>query len=103
MHSNPIVDQATEIVNRSTSVYIDQSATRVPIDDPLPGLKLLGYGGSKAKLLRGADASSAIAIKGLLLEGYAAIPDCSYTDFGARIQRDDATGYYLASVVLAGA
>jgi hypothetical protein len=100
---NPVVEQVARVINRSTDDYLNHTATRVPIPDPLDGLKDLGYGGTKAYLLQGADRSDALAIKGALLEGYAAIPDCSYTDFGVSMWRNETTGYNLVSSVLAGA
>jgi hypothetical protein len=100
---NPVVQQVAEVINRSTDDYLNHAATRVPILDPLEGLKDLGYRGTKAYLLQGADRSDALAIKGALLEGYAAIPDCSYTDFGVSMRRNETTGYNLASSVLAQA
>ncbi|WP_238159363.1 hypothetical protein [Mycobacterium sp. MFM001] len=102
---NAVVEQAAEVINRSTDAYLNHVATRVPIDDPrevLEGLKDLGYRATKAILLRGASRSEALAIKGALLEGYAAIPDCSYTDFGLNVRRNEANGYILTSLVLAG-
>lgn len=110
---NPVVEQAAEVFNRLSDSYLNHTATRVPSGnvapgahvDPLPGLKDLGYRGTKAYLLQGAHKDEALAIKGLLLEGYAAsaISDCSYTDFGANVWRNERTGYILASVVLAAA
>ncbi len=99
---NAVAEHVAEIINRSTDDYLNQVATRVPITDPLEGLKDLGYEGTKAYLLQGANESDANAIKGALLQGYAAIPDCSYTDFGVSLRRNERTGYILASVVLAG-
>jgi hypothetical protein len=99
---NPVAQQAAEISNRSTDDYLNHTATRVPITDPLPGLKDLGYGGNKAVLLSGAAKNDADSIKGVLLEGYAAIPDCSYTDFGVSFLRNQTSGYSLSSLVLAG-
>lgn len=97
-----VVEQAAEIINRSTDDYLSHVATSIPIDDPREGLKDLGYRGTKAILLRGNSKDEALAIKGALLEGYAAIPDCSYTDFGLSMRRNEATGYVLTSLVLAG-
>jgi hypothetical protein len=97
-----LVEQAAEIINRSTDDYVSQRATQVPITDPLPGLKDLGYTGKKAKLLLGAAKNEADAIKGALIQGYAAIPDCSYKDFGVSIRRNEPTGYFLTSSILAG-
>ncbi len=100
---DPVVEQVAQIINRSTDDYLNHAATRVPILDPLEGLKDLGYGGTKAHLLQGASKSDALAIRGAVLQGYGAIPDCSYTDFGLSVRRNETTGYNLASVVLAGA
>ena len=100
---SPLVEQVAEIINRSTDDYMNHSSNHLAIDDPLPGLKDLGYRGNKAVLLRGAHMNEALAIKGALLEGYAAIPDCSYTDFGADMRQNEPTGYRLATFVLAGA
>lgn len=102
---DPVVEQAAELINRSTDEYINHAVSRTPIDsqlEVLEGLKDLGYPGTKAILLRGNSPSEALAIKGALLEGYAAIPDCSYTDFGLSVRRNEATGYFLTSLVLAG-
>jgi hypothetical protein len=102
LRDNPLVEQAADVVNRSTDDYLDHTATRIPIEDPLPGLKDLGYGGSKAIALFGSHSNPADALKGALLEGYAAIPDCSYTDFGLSMLRNKSTGYMLVTIVLAG-
>lgn len=99
---NPVVEQVAQIINRSTDDYLNQAARRVPILDPLEGLKDLGYAGTKAHLLSGAGKTDAMAIHGALLQGFSAIPDCSYTDFGLSMRRNVTTGYNLASVVLAG-
>lgn len=108
---DPIVEHAAEVFNRMTDDYLDHTATRVQnkdtrpgsIPDPLPGLKDLGYAGTKAVLLQGAHHGDALAIKGALLQGYASgnISDCSFTDFGADMRRNERTGYNVVSVVLA--
>jgi hypothetical protein len=105
------VEKAAEIFNRMTDDYLDHTATRVQnkdtrpgsIPDPLPGLKDLGYPGSKAYLLQGAHHNDELAIKGALLQGYASgkISDCSFTDFGADMRRNNRTGYTVVAVVLA--
>lgn len=118
-HYNAIAEQVANVSLRSLVDYIKHTATRVPVEDPLPGLKTLGFPGQKAKLLSGTAESDADSIKGVLLEG--SIPpastidtpkpvtphpppltDCSYTDFGVSMQRDETTGYYLSALVLAG-
>lgn len=108
---DPIVGRAAEVFNRMTDDYLNHTATRVQnkdtrpgsIPDPLPGLKDLGYAGTKAYLLQGAHRSDALAIKGALLQGYASgkISDCSFTDFGADMRHNERTGYNVVSVVLA--
>ena len=100
---NPVVDQAAEKITRSVTDYLDHTATQVPIEEPLPGLKILGYPGSKATALQGAGKTEANAIKGALVAGYGKIPDCSYTDYGASMLRNERTGWYLTAAVLAGA
>lgn len=97
-----VAERVAEVINKSTDDYINHTATQIPISDPLPGLKDLGYGGKTTALLQGAAKTEGDAIKGALLEGYAAIPDCSYTDFGVSMRQNAPTGYTLASVVLAG-
>lgn len=113
LHYNPVVEQAAQVYSRLTDEYLNFAGQRVPEGnvspgahvDPMPGLKDLGYRGSKAFLLQGAHQSEGGAIKGALLEGLAAnsFSDCSYTDFGVSMRRNDRTGYNLASVVLAAA
>jgi hypothetical protein len=99
---NAVVEQVAEISNRSTDKYLNHATTDVPVEDPLPGLKDLGYGGSKGILLRGAAKDEATSVKGLLLEGFDKVPDCSYTDFGVSTLRNQWNSYYLTSLVLAG-
>ena len=93
LRSDPVVEQVAEKINRSTNDWLDHTATQIPIEDPRPGLKILGYGGSKAKLLQGAARTDADAIKGMLLEGLDAFPDCSYTDFGVSMLRNEASDH----------
>lgn len=99
---NPVVEQAADLVNRSTDDYLDQKATQVPILDPRPALKNFGYSGENAVLLQGAAKNDGDSIKGAILEGFAAMPDCSYTDFGVSIRKNETTGYKLSSLILAG-
>jgi hypothetical protein len=99
---NSVVEQVADIINRSTDDYLNQTATKVPILDPLEGLKELGHPSTKAYLLQGADKSQVLAIKGALLEGYAAIPDCSYSEFGVSMRQNAQSGFFITAVVLAG-
>ena len=100
---NPVVEKAAAIINQSTDDYIHNISTYQPITDPMPGLKDLGYGGNKAALLQGGLSNEADAIKGALLQGHAAISDCSYTDLGIDVRRNEATDNLLVVYLLAGA
>jgi hypothetical protein len=103
LRSEPVVEQAADIVNRSTDVWLDHKGRAVPVPDPLPVLKDLGYGGGRAVQVQGAGNTDAEAIEGLLVVGYDIVPDCSYTDFGVSVMQNQSTGHYLAVVVLASA
>lgn len=102
LRPDPMVDQAAEKINETTDKYIDHAARFVPETDALPILKDLGYGGTKAAILSGASSVDADAIKGILLQGWAKIPDCSYTDFGVSTLYNETKGLTLLTVVLAG-
>lgn len=104
LNHNPTVEHAAEIVNQSTYAYLNHTAENVPADDPHPTaiLKDLGIDSSRALSLQGAAHDEAGAIKGVLLQGRNAIPDCSYTDFGVSLLHEGQTNYFLAVVVLAG-
>jgi hypothetical protein len=100
---DPVVEQVAQMVTKVTDEWLDHATTQVPVDDPLPGLKVLGYGGSKAVALQGAGLKEPDAIKGAMLEGFDLIADCSYTDFGVSLRQNVRSGYYLAVAVVAGA
>jgi hypothetical protein len=102
LRSDPIVEQAAVRVNQIANDWLNHAAPQVPIDDALPGLKILGYSGSKATMLQGAARNETDALKGLLLEGYKSLADCSYKDYGANVLFNERTGYYLSIAVLAG-
>jgi hypothetical protein len=104
LNFNPTVEHAAEIVNQSTYAYLNHTAENVPADDPHPTaiLKDLGINSSRALSLQGAAHDEAGAIKGVLLQGRNAIPDCSYTDFGVSLLHEEQTNYFLAVVVLVG-
>lgn len=99
---DPIVEHGAEIANRSTIDFVQHAARNVPVADPLPVLKDLGSKAQKAYMLQGFGQSDADAIKGAVLQGYAAIPDCAYTAFGASLMTDDQTGRRFALVILTG-
>jgi hypothetical protein len=97
-----IAEQVAQVITRTNDEYISHVAKDIPPQDPLPGLKDLGYKGKTAKLLLGAAKNEADAIKGALIEGYASLPDCSYTDYGADVRTNASTGLILTAIVLAG-
>jgi Zn-dependent metalloprotease len=102
LRHNPIVEQVAEISNQTSNSWIDHNGTKIPVKDPHVGLHDLCYSGKKGQLLNGAAKSEVDAIHGALLEGYDKFPDCTFTDFGVSLLRNEKTGYYLTSVVLAG-
>jgi hypothetical protein len=101
LRSNPLIDQATTAINGTTDKWINNASRAVPDTDPLALLKDLGYGGSKAATLSGASANGGDAIKALLLQGFAKIPDCSYTDYGVSAIYNAKKDLILTTVVLA--
>lgn len=98
---NPLLEQAAVIFNQATDDWITHTGKRMPVTDAGPALQDLGYTGTKSVLLAGAGRNQADAIKGAVLQGYAAIPDCAYREFGVSVRRVDAAGYDLAAIVLA--
>jgi hypothetical protein len=100
LQSDPLVVRAAQMATQSLSDYIGHRSAAIPIGDPMPALKTIGYTGTKAILLSGYGADEADAIHGLLLEGREPIPNCSYTQYGVSSTQDD-DGFNLTSVVLA--
>jgi hypothetical protein len=101
LRSNPLVEKTAVEVNASNDKWLNHDSRVPPESDALPRLKDLGYGGSKAAILIGAGATDANSIKALLLQGYLAIPDCSYTDYGVSAVHNAAKDMILTTVVLA--
>jgi hypothetical protein len=100
LQSDPLVLRVSEMATQRLTDFISHRTAEIPIDDPMPALKTIGYPGTKATLVGGYGADEAEAIHGLLLEGRVAIPDCSYTQYGvSTAQADD--GFYLTTVILA--
>jgi hypothetical protein len=102
LRSDPTIDQAAAAINETTDRWIDNAARSVPETDALPLLKELGYGGTRAAILSGAAENPGDAIKVLLLQGFAKISDCSYTDFGVGSLYNAKKNMILTTVVLAG-
>ncbi|MBU9762564.1 hypothetical protein FR943_01685 [Mycobacterium sp. TNTM28] len=99
---DPLAQKVAEISNRSTEDYLNHTARHVPVADPLAVLKDFGSDAGKAVQLQGYGRTDAAAIKGALLQGHTALPDCSYTTFGSSLIRNPERGQVLAVAVLAG-
>lgn len=103
LRNDPAVEAAADNVNQSNDRWLNHTARAVPVPDPLPLLKDLGYGGGNATMVQGAGYTDADSIKGLLVLGYDRIANCSYTDYGVSLILNQQTGYFLSALVLAGA
>jgi len=101
LRPDPVLDRAAEDVNRETDKWIDFKGRIAPADDPMPVLKDLGYTGNKAHLLQGANTTETASIKGVLIEGYLDIPDCSFTAYGVSVMQNHTTNYILAATIVA--
>ncbi|EHB59144.1 hypothetical protein MycrhDRAFT_1580 [Mycolicibacterium rhodesiae JS60] len=101
LRSDAVADQVAEKVNNTTDVWINNASRAVPETDALPLLKDLGYAGSKSTILSGAAKSDSDSIKALLLQGFAKIQDCTYTDFGVSALYNAKKDLILTTVVLA--
>jgi hypothetical protein len=99
---DPVLDEVAQRANRETDSYLLHTARFTPFEDPMPVLRDLGYNTSKAKMLLGYGDVDAKAIRGLVIEGFAALPDCTYTKYGMDALSNDDDGYVLTSLVLAG-
>jgi hypothetical protein len=88
--------------NNETHSYIEYNARFEPFEDPMPVLRELGYNAGKAKLVVGNGDTEAKAIHGVIVLGWEAIPDCSYTKYGLNALSDTDAGYTLTALVLAG-
>jgi hypothetical protein len=103
-----LVDVAQRATDESQS-YVNHTARFEPFEDPMPLLRSLGYNAGKAKLLVGYGDVEAKATHGVILQGWQAIPDCTYTRYGVNVLDQqaggldhDGGGYALTAVVLAG-
>lgn len=95
----PLVARAAEMANHATDDYVTHRTGASPHTDPMPALRTIGYTGSKATLLSGYGSNETDAIHGLIVQGYKAIPDCSYTQYGTDVLHG--ADFVLTSVVLA--
>jgi hypothetical protein len=101
--SDSLAEQTSQFANQSNDRYLDHNARAVPMLDPLPTLKDLGSTATKAKLLQGAGRTEADAIKFIFISGMTAIADCSYTYYGLNLLLNPSSGWFLTTLVLAGA
>lgn len=99
---NPAVEHAADIINRSTYSYLNHAAENVPADEPHQKaiVKDLGIDASKTATFQGAGHNVGDAIKGVLLEGRDAFPDCAYTDFGASRLYEEQSNFTVVVLVL---
>lgn len=102
LHQDPVAQRAAEISNRSTEDYLNHAAQYVPVSDPLAVLTDLGSDTTRAVQLQGYGRSDADAIKGAVLQGNSAIPDCGYTRLGTSVLHNPQRGYTIVVAVLAG-
>ncbi len=101
LHSLPVIDDAAEKINKTTDDWINFASRAVPETDAVPVLNDLGYPASKAKILSGAAKNFSDSVKATLLQGFAVLPDCSYTDFGVSSIYNARKDLMLVTVVLA--
>lgn len=102
LRSDPIIDNAAQGINESTDKWIDNASRAVPETDALPVVNDFGFNASKATILSSAANNEADAIKALLLQGFAEIPDCSYTAYGVSTTYNAKKDNILMTAVLAG-
>jgi uncharacterized protein YkwD len=102
LRSDPTVDQVAQKVNQSTDDWLNFTSRAVPETDALPPLKDFGHPANKAAILSSGTPDSGTAVKALVLQGFAKIPDCTYTSFGVATTYNVKKGIYLMTAVLAG-
>ena len=102
LRSDPTVDQVAYLVNQSSDDWLNFASRAVPEIDALPPLKDLGYPANTAAILSGATPDDGTSVKGLILQGYAKIPDCAYTSFGVATTYNERKGIFVMTAVLAG-
>ena len=108
LRSDPVLEALAQRQNEEANSYLQHTARFIPFQDPLPLMREMGSNAGQAKLLLGYGDTgiapgtlSEKAIRGALLQGWAAIPDCTYTRYGANVLENGSNGYSLAAVVMA--
>lgn len=102
LQHDPLVARVAQISNQSTLDYLNHSAQHVPVADPLLVLRDLGGAAGRGVQLQGYASDGPSAIRGALLQGHAALPDCGYTTFGTSMIHDTEGNRVLVVAVLAG-
>ena len=102
LQPDALLDGVAQRANAESQSYIEHTARFVPFEDPMPVLRELGYPAGKAKLIPGYGDVEAKAIHGVTVQGWQAIPDCSYTKYGLNLLTSADGAYVLAALVLAG-
>jgi hypothetical protein len=105
LQEDPVLTGVAQRANGETQSNIEHTARSLPFEDPMPVVHDLGYPAGKAKLFAGYGDVEAKAIRGAVLFGWEAIPDCSYTKYGVDVLDGSVAGsggYWLAAIVLAG-
>ena len=103
LQADPLVTRVAEMATRATSDYIHHRTAAIPFDgNAMPALKTIGYGGGNALLMQGYGDNETKAVHGLALlaRDPAAIPKCTYTQYGISAIEDD--GAVFTAVLLAG-
>lgn len=101
LRPSSVIDRAAAEINETTDRWINNTSRAVPETDALTPLRDLGYEGSKATILSGAARSDGDAIKAAVLQGFAQIPDCSWTEFGVHALYNAKKDMILTTIVLA--
>jgi hypothetical protein len=102
LQQDSTLDAVAARANSETNAYIQHTAKFVPFEDALPVLRDLGYPAAKAKLLAGYGDAASKAVRGVVSQGFLAIPDCGYSKYGVNTFQNPDGSYSLAAVVLAG-
>jgi hypothetical protein len=105
LQSDPTLDGVAQRANDETRAYIEHTARFEPFEDALPALRDIGYKAGKAKLIPGYGDIEDKAIRGVLVQGWETIPDCTYTKYGVNVLDNPEGmhgGYVLAALILAG-
>jgi hypothetical protein len=102
LRPDPVLTDVAQRANFETQSYIEHTARFIPFEDPMPVLHDLGYNAGKAKLLAGYGDTEDKAIHGVIVVGWEAIPDCTYTKYGLNLLDNPDGGYVLTAAVLSG-